>query len=385
MRILTLSNCHLAESQGSGYVIMNFARGLEARGHRITLLGPDNCMFWPTQNKARSLRLAIGLWRTASRLVREFEPDLVEFYGGEAWLATTRLAHRPGRRFKIVAHSNGIEPFVRETLSRHGIHNTATGRPPKWYQGRMRFPMERAFSHADAVVTVSRPEADYVVRKGFQPPDRVLGIDNALTPEFLDQLFVAERPKTIGYCGSWRARKGTNLLVEDMVAVLREAPDWSLHLVGVGREFKAADHFPAALLPRIAVTGFVADKLVLRSLYQSWSIALMPSIYESFGLVAAEAMACGCALVANRTGFAASLLHETDALLLEEPASPLLHDAVLRLIHDEPLRRRIAESGWHRVQSLRWKHNVDKVEEFYNGLVADQPQSPASLLDRLGQ
>ena len=368
MKILSLSNCDLVESQGSGYVIVNFARGLESRGHRVTLVGPKECILWPGRNKARSLRLALGLWRKSLRLVKDVSPDIVEFYGGEAWLATERLGRQPNRRFKIVAHSNGIEPFAGETLSRHAVHNTPNGRPPKWYQGKLRFPVERAFTHADAVVTVSQPEADYAIRRNFQPADRVLGIDNALTPEFLDQPFVRERSKTVGFCGSWLARKGNALLARDMAESLRQFPDWSLHLVGVGREFKAADHFPADILSRITVTGFVADKIALRDIYQSWAIALMPSFYESFGLVAAEAMSCGCALVASRTGFAGGLKDGEEALLLPEPKSPHLRDAVATLVTNPSLREKIAQAGWKRVQSLRWSASIDLLESFYNRL-----------------
>lgn len=369
LSVATFSNSPLVETQGSGYVIQNFARNLAALGHDVTVAGPENCIVFPKFNKAKSLRLALGMWRTALNHVKTTEPDIVEFYGGEAWLATDRLARIRDRRFKIVAHSNGIEPFVDETLRRHGIHNTADGGPPRWYQGRMRFPVGRAFSKADAVVTVSQPEADYVVDRGLQPPERVLAINNALPEEFIGRDFRPERPKRIGFCGSWLARKGVGLLARDMAVALREAPDWTLHLVGVGSEFQARTHFPADLLPRIEVTAFVGDKAELRRIYDSWAIALMPSIYESFGLVAAEAMACGCALVAGRTGFAATLGHEHDSLLLPEPESPHLTQAVLRLMGDEPLRRRIAAAGWQRVQTLRWTDSIAKLEAFYGAIV----------------
>lgn len=365
MRVLTLSNCDLVESQGSGYVIMNFARGLESLGHQVTLLGSKDCLFGPRTDKARSLRLALGLWRKAGQLVKRIRPDLVEFYGGEAWLATDRLARKPGRRFKIVAHSNGIEPFVHETLARHGVPNTVHGGRLKWYQGRLSFPMERAFARADAVVTVSQPEAEYAIRCEFQPRERVLGIDNALPDHFLGLTFVADRPKTIGFCGSWLARKGIAVLTTDLTTVLREAPDWNLHIVGVGEQFEAAAHFPPDILPRIQITGYLTDKTQLRHIYQSWAIAVMPSVYESFGLVATEAMASGCALVASRTGFAATLRDGDDAMLLMEPRTPHLYVAVKGLIERPALRQRIAHAGWERVQCLNWKSSVRLLENFY--------------------
>jgi glycosyltransferase involved in cell wall biosynthesis len=91
----------------------------------------------------------------------------------------------------------------------------------------------------------------------------------------------------------------------------------------------------------------------------------MPSFDESFGLVAAETMSCGCALIASRTGFPASLKHEVEALLLKEPRTPYLAEAALRLIRNESLREQIARGGWSSVQSLRWEPNIKRVGTFY--------------------
>jgi glycosyltransferase involved in cell wall biosynthesis len=367
LRILTLSNCDLVETQGSGYVIVNFARGLESRGHSVRLIGPTDCILWPQQRKARSLRLAWGMWRHAPRLVRETRPDVVEFWGAESCLAVRRLARISNRHFKIVARSNGIEPLVEETLARHRIHNNPTGLPLKWYQGRIRLPLEQAFSCADAIVTVSKPESEYALHRGFQTSDRVLPIDNALPEEFLGQRFMAERPKMIGYCGSWLPIKGVKLMAEAMTEVLRDARDWKLHLVGVGHSFRVADHFPADVQSQIESTAFIANKDQLRAIYQTWRIALLTSFYESFGLVAAEAMACGCALVATRTGFATSLKHGEEAMLIS-PDAAQLHAAVMAVIADESLRLRIAQAGWRSVQGLTWAQSIGQLESFYRDL-----------------
>lgn len=42
MKILVISNCPLEESQGSGYVIINFCRGLSERRHEVDLFGPQS-------------------------------------------------------------------------------------------------------------------------------------------------------------------------------------------------------------------------------------------------------------------------------------------------------------------------------------------------------
>lgn len=368
MRLLTFSNVPLETHLGSGYVITEFARGLNARGHAVRLVGPEACIVWPRLGVGRSWRLALGMRHRVDEMIRSERPDIVEFWGGEACLAVRHLADNTRRGFKIVARSNGLEPFVEEERARYGVPNSADGAAQRWYQGKLRLPYEQGLTRADAIVTVGQPDADYALRRKFQPHSRVLAINNALPENFLGRPFNPERPKRIGYCGSWLRVKGTPLLVADLTAVLRGAPDWSLHLVGVGAEFRAEAHFPADVCPQITVTAHVADRRDLRSHYDTWRLAVMPSFVEPFGLVAAEAMACGCALVASRTGFAASLDHEREALLIA-PVSPQLAHAVRQLIADDPLRRRVAEAGWRRVQSLRWAGNIATLETFYSDLL----------------
>ena len=123
----------------------------------------------------------------------------------------------------------------------------------------------------------------------------------------------------------------------------------------------------------------MTDKGDLRRIYGNWAIAVVPSIYESFGLVAAEAMACGCALVASRTGFAESLADGTEAMLLAGSTSPSLASAVARLIADKPLRDSVARAGWARAQTLRWENSVSALEGFYTMLLPRfrQPMSTA--------
>lgn len=367
--MLSLSNCELNESQGSGYVIVNFARGLSARGHEVCQIGAKDLTLAPGLRKARQLRLALGMWLEAKRRVASGAWDIVEFYGGEAWLATLRLARMRRRKFAIVAHSNGIEPFLNEAVTSRGVFNTADGRAPKWYQGWTQSLTEHAFRRADAIVTVSHEEARFAVERGYQQAARVLAIDNALPDSFLGIPFSPERKRVVGFCGSWFPRKGSKIILADIPAFLRRFPDWEFQLVGVGQSVTPERDFPPDVASRIKVIPFISDKAELKRVYQGWAIAIMPSIYESFGLVAAEAMACGCALVAAPTGFGSSLQHMKDALVMADFHSPALEQALSQLASDEVLRTNIAGTGHQRVQSLRWSDAIDEYERFLSNVL----------------
>lgn len=362
MRILSLSNCPLDESLGSGYVALRYARGLRERGHHVDLLGPAD--YEPLRRLRRGISYRQALGMAATGLRRAGGYDVIETWGGEAWLAFGLLARRPRRRFLLVSHSNGLETHCAEIL-REAEDAGRLAPSRRWFQLDQSALFERAFRTADALVTVAELDRRYALDRGYAPPDRILAINNPLPDEYLDLPVDFQRPPVIGYCGSWIPRKGVALIVSALPPLLRDFPDWRLTLVGVGDGFRAGEHFPADILPRIEVVPFAERGTGLRALYQSFSIVVLPSVYESFGLAGAEAMACGAALVAARTGFASGLRDGEEAMLLPEPTPQALRGALEALVRDEDLRRTVACGGYRRVQTMRWDGAIDTVEAAY--------------------
>ena len=96
----------------------------------------------------------------------------------------------------------------------------------------------------------------------------------------------------------------------------------------------------------------------------------MPSYSESFGLVVSEAMACGCAVVVSKTGFAASLKSGEEALVVESYGASSYVAAVESLLADESYRQRVARRGYDKVQRLNWTDAGLELERFFLSLVA---------------
>jgi glycosyltransferase involved in cell wall biosynthesis len=365
MRMLTLSNCPLDRSTGSGYVVMGFTDGLRYLGWTVDVLGSEAIDPFPGAVRARSWRMTLGMAIHAIRRVLSTTYDVVEFYGGEAWLAVFLLTRWPGRQFIVVSHSNGLEPHCREQLLQSVGADTLDGRPRRWYQLDAHALFASSFRRVDGLVTVSAIDREYAAQHRYQPDHRLLCIDNPLPAELLGQRVSLERRRTVVFCGSWVVRKGTQLVVADMTRLLAEFPDARLKLIGVGSQFRLTEHFPASLHGQIDVIPFLSDRNALRAAYMDCAVLIAPSHYESFGLVIAEAMACGCAVVASRTGFAANLTDGVEACLLPSAASPHLYSAVRNLLQDEALRKRVALAGYQRVQSLEWSAAASQLEASY--------------------
>jgi glycosyltransferase involved in cell wall biosynthesis len=367
MRILALSNCPLDESLGSGYVALRYARGLRARGHQVDLLGPAEYELLHGLARGIRYRQTLGMAATSLARLARSGYDVLEYYGGEAWLAVLLLSRLPRRRFLVVCHSNGLETHYLEVVREAALASLDR----RWYHADHGALFARAFRECDALVTVAQFDREYALREGYATADRVVAIENPLPESFLGLETSGGREPVIGYCGSWLPNKGAALIERDLPPLLRDFPAWRLTLVGVGDGFRPADHFPEDVLPRIAVIPRADRETGLRRIYQGFAIAILPSIYESFGLSGAEAMACGCALVASPVGFAASLRHGEEAYLLRGPASSELYTALRTVIEDAALRERLARGGYQRVQSLRWDGAVARLEAAYLGWLAE--------------
>lgn len=366
LHIVSLVNTPADPASGSGYVITGYADELRRRGHTVEVLDPASYEPLAGLHRARQYKQALGMAARVGKLVHNGPPDVIELWGGEAWLAALRLRRRRqrrGRRFLVVARSNGIEPHCAVHLKTAGGNGQVPRR--RWFQLDHTPLFAHAFRAADAVVTVSSFDRRFVLDRGYADPDHTLALPNPLPLSYLGLDPSAAREPVIGFCGSWIPRKGIDLLRAALPGVLRKHSDWSLKLIGVGEGFRPADHFPSDVTDRVRVVPHTEREGELPEIYRRLSLLVMPSIYESFGLVAAEAMACGTPVVAPATGFAADLEPDREVLALADREPETLAACLHRAITDPALRAAVGRGGHARVQELRWDPAASLLEESY--------------------
>jgi glycosyltransferase involved in cell wall biosynthesis len=379
MRILSLSNCPPDDRLGSGYVVLRSAEGLRRAGHEVDLYGPADYepLHGVARGRAVGYRQVAGMAAKSLARIARVGYDVVELWGATAWLALDLLARVPNRRFLLVCRSNGLEPHYEEAMREaEAAGDVPPSRP--WYHVSQSARFAKALRRADGVITVSAWDRDWALARGIGPDGRVLVVENPLPDSFLGQEPDLDRGPVLGYCGSWLAVKGVKLLAEALPGILWNFPEWRLRLVGVGTGFRVEDHFPADVLPRIDVVPFADRETGLRDLYRSFAIALQPSVFDSFGLAAAEAMACGAALVATRVGFAAGLRHGEEAWLLSDRSPAGLQAALRELMRDGERRRALARGGHRRVQALRQDRAAAAVEAAYHEWLAARRRKAAA-------
>jgi D-inositol-3-phosphate glycosyltransferase len=114
--------------------------------------------------------------------------------------------------------------------------------------------------------------------------------------------------------------------------------------------------------------------------YSAADLVVMPSHYESFGLVALEAMACGTPVIASRVGgLAYTVLHGVTGLHVPERDPEALAQEIIRLIQDPALRERLGRQAQRVAQCYGWPTIADRIVDLYGDLVRCRVLCPATV------
>lgn len=174
-------------------------------------------------------------------------------------------------------------------------------------------------------------------------------------------------------------RMGLANLVDAFARVASAHPQARLWIAGRGSQQADLEQRigSANLAGRARLLGFV-DEAELPALYAAADLVVMPSLdLEGFGLVTAEAMACGTPVVASRTGANAEVVGPFDPSLLfdstQDAVSGML-EGILSGRHRLPDRARVAA---HAVERFRWETAADALERAW-----DEFSIPPEIPDR---
>jgi glycogen(starch) synthase len=127
--------------------------------------------------------------------------------------------------------------------------------------------------------------------------------------------------------------------------------------------------------------GFVEED-GLRKLYRSARAAIVPSLYEPFGLVALEAMASGTPVVASDTGGLREIIaNEVSGLLFPAGDPEALATAAVRVLSDGALARRLAAEARSALATRgSWSAAAARTAETYGRAAEGTPTSRAPRL-----
>jgi glycosyltransferase involved in cell wall biosynthesis len=169
--------------------------------------------------------------------------------------------------------------------------------------------------------------------------------------------------------------KGFHFLLEAFAALRQQRPDLKLTVVGRDGHTETQQKMRQLDLDdSVSFTGWITSEEIVR-LYAQSSLAVVPSLYEGFGLPAAEAMACQVPVVSTRAGALPEVVGtDGSAGVLVPPGhSESLARLIAELLDQPDRRTEMGTAGRRRVEALfSWRRTAEETVEVYRRAIEEQ-------------
>jgi glycosyltransferase involved in cell wall biosynthesis len=242
--------------------------------------------------------------------------------------------------------------------------------------GHFRHSEAVALSHAAAVIATSRVTARTLADEYEVPADRITVAEPGTEPASR-ATGSGSTEKLILAVGAVSHRKGYDVLM-DALGALADLP-WRLAVVGATdrdpKAYEAARRAVAqnGLEKRVSFEGSLSEEALAR-LYGLADLFVMPSRYEGYGMVLAEAMARGLPIVATTGGAAAETVPDAAALKVPPGHAGDLRTAIARVLGDDQLCAGLADASWAAGQTLpRWSDTARIIASVLTRIGAGRP------------
>lgn len=319
--------------------------------------------------------------RCQSMTAAGMDADLVHVHTWYTHWAGILMKLNYGRPLVLTVHSlEPLRPWKREQLS--GGYDFSC-----WVE-------KTAIEMADAVVAVSESTKADVLRLFDVDPARVQVIHNGIDLEeyrerrdeaVLKRYGIDPARPYILFVGRITRQKGIVHLVRALqhldpgfqVVLCAGAPDTP----EIAAEMKTAVEQARVTRPGVIWIDAMVSKEEVIALYSGAEVFVCPSIYEPFGIINLEAMACGTPVVASAVGGIPEVVVPGETGLLvpveqmnEAPFEPVnadtfafdLAEAINELMRDEARRRSMGKKARERVeQAFSWDAIARKTAELY--------------------
>lgn len=172
---------------------------------------------------------------------------------------------------------------------------------------------------------------------------------------------------SIGFIGRFEEpRKGLAVLVEALPQIIRTIPEIRVIVAGPGDENEFLKSVPFDLHHRFTFLGRISEEEKANFL-RSIGVYVAPNTGgESFGIILAEALAAGAAVVASDIPAFGALLGEgAFGTLFESENSVSLAESIIEVLNNAEKREALRAAGKEYAQSFDWDEVAERIYDVY--------------------
>ena len=239
---------------------------------------------------------------------------------------------------------------------------------------------------AERIIAFSNHERDAMARLYGADPSRVTlapcGVDLAKFRP-MDQKEVRRQlglngEKVLLYVGRVEPLKGLDLLVETAAQMEVEEGSIRMVVVGGGGPGEPETDRVRRLAEEHRVDGLMdfvgrVDHDELPLYYNAADVCVVPSYYESFGLVALESMACGTPVVASRVGGLPTIIHHGQTGYLKPWRCPeAFANSLEMILSSAGLQESLGVAARRRAEQMGWANVATMISDGYRELISGE-------------
>ncbi|VEP15938.1 Glycosyl transferase [Hyella patelloides LEGE 07179] len=348
---------------GEGRVNYEIALKALAQGHNVTLIAHKFAEEIKQHPHATVIQLKSS--KLPTTILKNFD-----FYRQtNAWLK------KHGSKFDFIQVSGVSASFPADTYTVHFFHDTWLNSPfHPWQLKRNSYGLyqliygkllarrqKKAYQQAKFLIAVSENLRQELIDYGFEP-DKVKVINNGVDcQEFSGQNSTTNERKSLGlpsqvplalFIGDVKLPRKN---LDTVLRALTDVPQ--LHLAVVGR-LRGSNYYPQLAVElgigdRVQFLGFRQD---VAAIMQSADFFVLPSRYDTFGMVVLEAMASGLPVVITQNmGVSSLVTRESGFTLPDTEDIPTLTAAMAELTHNPSLRKQMGAAGKAIAKANSWQ------------------------------
>jgi glycosyltransferase involved in cell wall biosynthesis len=224
-------------------------------------------------------------------------------------------------------------------------------------RGRVVYAIERrAILGADFLTTPSRASAERARAVFGKPSLEAQVVRNPLDVDHWKPASESLRRRTLLFVGRLETYKGPDRLPPVLNSVLRRRPEVTARFVGGAATPRVTDSLVAALDPEVRARVWFEDQVERSKLlaeYQSAATCLIPSRFEAFCYVCAEAMACGLPVIASRgTAMDELVTHGESGYLVDYDNAEAVAILIEEMLSNDERARRVGREARERIAAL---------------------------------
>ena len=251
---------------------------------------------------------------------------------------------------------------------------------------RIRVEAELA-QQANLLIASTEDEAQELIAGYGADPQRVCVVPPGVDLGMFQPMDRAVARRKIGYgsgrlllfVGRLERLKGVEVAIRSL-GLLRDRRHDDVRLLILGEDSHEGDESEKARLKAIAAEVGVRDRVdfvgsvahhELPYFYAAADVCVMPSYSESFGLVALEAQACGCPVVASGvSGLRSVVRDEVSGYLIDRHDPAAYAERIGRLLENSELAQQMGRRGRLLSQRFSWTRTADRLEQLLEQVVA---------------